>query len=528
MGASPPREFELKLNGSVGDLRDLERRVRRRFGGTGEWAESTLISAYFDTRDQRLRKRAVSLRVRRTGRKYVQTVKAEQGHRGVALDRLEWEQEVGRFSPDLKALPTDARQRLGLVLPSELRRVFTVDVQRRKVLLNLAGDPHSEDLAVELVIDRGKVTAAGKTEVIAEAELELVSGPPGRLLQLAAELRADTGLRVGRQTKSSRGYRLVNGADPCRPVYASRFLLSADMTVSEAIEEILRHCLANVVGNEGAAVSDADPEGVHQMRIALRRIRSALSVFKKYLSPKKVHWLNQETKWLATSLGHARDWDVFIAEVLGAVEGYGIDFDCLTAMSKEVNIRHRAAYKSVGEAIGSDRYTAFILGLATFIETRAWLADDPSARKRLDQPLGSVVGKLLDRLHRKLMAEGANLSEQGITARHTVRIRLKRFCYASDFFEGLYPRGRVRPLLKAMKALQDGFGCLNDVAVAVDLIGELTAAKGKTAATRRRLERAAGQVAAWHARGLSDGEAQFLADWDTFAAIRPFWCKGLD
>ena len=64
MGVSPPREFELKLNGSVGDLRDLERRVRRRFGGTGEWAESTLISAYFDTRDQRLRKRAVSLRVR--------------------------------------------------------------------------------------------------------------------------------------------------------------------------------------------------------------------------------------------------------------------------------------------------------------------------------------------------------------------------------------------------------------------------------------------------------------------------------
>ena len=345
-------------------------------------------------------------------------------------------------------------------------------------------------------------------------------------MELAEELRAGTCLRIGRQTKSGRGYRLINGANPCRPAYAPRFCLRVDLTISEAIEETLRHCLANVIDNEAAVLSDDNPEGVHQMRVSLRRIRSVLSVFGKYLAPENVRWLNQETKWFADCLGHARDWDVFITEVLGDVDGYGIDADSLAAIAEEADIRHRAAHESLRGAIGADRYTAFVLRLAAFIENRAWLPDDPTARKRLARRLGTVAGKLLGRLHRKLIVEAADLSDQGPAARHAVRIRLKKFRYAADFLEGLYPRRRVRPLLKAMKALQDNFGRLNDVAVAIDLLDELTKAKGQTAARHRRLERAAGQIAAWHARGLRDGEAEFLADWQAFAAIRPFWRGG--
>ncbi len=113
----------------------------------------------------------------------------------------------------------------------------------------------------------------------------------------------------------------MNAAIPCRTAYAPRFRLYADLTVSTAFEEILRHCLANVIDNEGAAISRADSEGVHQMRVALRRIPSALSVFEKYFSPEDVRRLSEETKWLAACLGDALDWDVFTAEGLGAGDG---------------------------------------------------------------------------------------------------------------------------------------------------------------------------------------------------------------
>ena len=258
------------------------------------------------------------------------------------------------------------------------------------------------------------------------------------------------------------------------------------------------------------------------MRVSVRRMRAALSVFGNLVDPERTAWLKNELRWLAGSLGPARDWDVFIAELLGDVGGYGIDPDALAEMARAAEVKRADGYATARDAVLSERYTAFMLRMSSFVEAMGWVPGDAGGAQALETSLGANAKSLLNRPLRKLLADGAGLAEKTIAERHPVRIKLKRLRYAVDFLEGLYPAKRVRPFQKAMKRLQNDFGHLNDVAVAVGLVAELVST-GKTVAERRRLEKAAGLVTAWHARGVRDGEQSFLGDWEAFVRAKPFW-----
>lgn len=276
--------------------------------------------------------------------------------------------------------------------------------------------------------------------------------------------------------------------------------------------DIFAACVGNIIDNEEACRDGADPEGVHQMRVSLRRLRSSLKVFGAFLDARRVDWMAGDLKWLGNQLGPARDWDVYIGETLASVAAYGIDDKAIAAMTKAAAARRAKAYAQVRAALGSERYARLVFRLTAFVQTQGWLPRPVDADDPLLKPLGMIAPKALHKPYRKLMAE----------ARHEVRIRLKRVRYGVDFLRGVYPGARTEKFMKALKELRDQFGHLNDVAQAMRLTDELTTSINGTRIDDLLLF-AGGQVRGWYARALQDAEPQLLRDWQEFAAAPPFW-----
>ncbi len=516
-----PLECEIKLVGNRAALRAAETAVAKFVGERISWSTDDLQTSYYDTVDRRLSRRGVALRVRKKGRAYTLTVKADAASAQAMATRPEWNVELPSAKADLSLLPHTARERVGLVLPSELRKLFTVGVSRKKAVVTLPDPDGSEPTVVEIAVDRGAVTAGQKKSNINELEIELMSGEVGPAYDLAGEL-ADSGLRVSQVTKAERGYSLIDGASVPTPKRAPKILLRRDETVSVALSEILTAGVASVLENEAATLDGTDPEGVHQMRVSLRRMRSMFAVFKSVTTPEHVDWAKEELKWLAGSLGPARDWDVFIDEILGPVKGTGIDDRAISALQAAAEGEREKGYDLVRESISSPRYTKFIFGMSRYIDAHGWMPAG-NAGTDLEKPIGDLSNEILRRAYRKLRKRGRGLAEMDVPSRHEVRIELKKFRYSVDFLNALYPSRSVKPFLKALARMQDQFGHLNDVSVAETLLAELVTAKGISASDRNLRRAGAGQVIGWHARGLHDLEEAFIDDWTGLMVAPVFW-----
>lgn len=518
---APPVEREIKLTGTKGALRAAEAALKR-YCGKIDWKTDQLASHYYDTVDRRLSKRGVTYRVRKKNRAYLQTVKASATGAGALSTRPEWEMPIPSARPALDDLPDDAKARMGLVLPGELRKLFTVAVERKKAVLDFPARDGVGAATLEVAVDRGNVRAGRKTDVISEVEIELVAGDASAIYGLAAAI-VDAGLSVGRITKAGRGFALLDGGEVPAAKRALRLLLNKDQSTSDALAAIFSAGVESLLDNEAAAVDGTDPEGVHQMRVALRRMRSVLSVFHKSLDPKRIAWASAELKWLADECGPARDGDVFLAEILRPVSGFGIDAASIDALIAHAVVRRDDGYKRVRAAIASPRYAKLLLGLSKFVETRGWLAQDADAGHPLLQPVGAGGGDILAHAYKKLRKKGKGLADMRVADRHEVRIALKKFRYTVDFLQTLYPVEDVAPFAKALARMQDQFGHLNDVSVAQTMLADLVAAKGINASERRLLERGAGEVLGWHSRGVHDQEEKFIRDWKALMKTPAFW-----
>ncbi|PWC34756.1 CYTH and CHAD domain-containing protein [Azospirillum sp. TSO35-2] len=522
------RETELKLAARPEDLETLRAAPAIADRALGPAATRTLESTYFDTDDRRLAGRKVTLRVRKTGDGFVQTVKSAPEADG--LGRGEWECTVPSAAPDLTLITDgEALDLLGPLSESELQPVFTSVVERTALDVTV-GD--GEDAArVEVAFDRGEIVLPNGTATpLCEVELELKDGPPAALYDLAHELIKVAPLRLEVRTKAERGHALAVGATD-KALKAEKLLLDADTTVEGAVARIVRACLAHMVANEAVTLAGDDPEGVHQMRVALRRLRSATALFRPFIPSGQYLWLVGEIKWLAGSLGPARDWDVFGAELLAPVrdafhraDGHGRsaveDLDALAAAAESRRLR---AYEGVREAIRSDRYTAFLLGVGSWVEKRGW-RDQPVNEDsvRLFQPVIGLADHLLNKRHKKAKRAGHGFAHLPVAQRHQLRIALKKLRYAVEFFRSLYDDKPVRRYIQQLAAFQDALGHLNDVATATRLLHELHDDGSRSAPGEPR---AAGIVIGWHARGVADTEAALVALWHDFLDAKHFWSK---
>ncbi|MFM2045349.1 MAG: hypothetical protein RLY86_3925 [Pseudomonadota bacterium] len=517
------QEIELKLRVSKADLAKLRAApVLAPPSGEAEAkpVAKTLESTYFDTPDLRLHALGWSLRVRKIGRKLVQTLKAPGAATGGIVTRGEWESPVATLHPDLAALPDpvvlDALQPLDV---AGLQPIFTTKIRRTTRLLHPA-----DGTAVEVAFDQGEVvTPDGRTLPIHEVELELKSGDTAALYALARSLNTVAPLRVELLSKAERGYALALEERP-RWMKAARVDLSPDQTVEQVLETIVRACLVHLVGNEAVALAGEEPEGVHQMRVALRRLRSALKTFQTLIPADQYTHLSGEVRWIATALGAARDWDVFRTELLAPVDAAFPGDPSLAALAAAASRCREIGYGEVRAAVLSPRYTTLLLDLAAWVDGRGWRNQPVSETSALLlQPITTLSGDLLTRRHKQARKRAKGFARLDSNHRHMVRISLKKLRYAAEFFRGLYDAREVKRYTDDLADLQEGLGHLQDVATVEKLMIHIQEALGPQAP--KGWEAGAGMVRGWHARGLADLEPKLVRDWETFAMTRPFWLE---
>jgi inorganic triphosphatase YgiF len=396
--------------------------------------------------------------------------------------------------------------------------VFATRVRRQVRRLETGnGDGRS---VVEAALDVGAIEADGQRLPIAELELELVEGAPEEIYELALQLDAATPLHIETRSKSVRGYALAAGEPP--PWHkAAPLALKRRARVDEAFGVILRACLHHWSVNEAAALDGRDPEGVHQMRVGLRRLRSAVSLFGRLIAPERRDWLAERAKHVIGALGPARDWDVFLTESLAPVLTARPGDESLIALREAAERERQRGYEAAREALAKADYTRTVLELGRWIEARGW-REQPTGRGAawFPRPIVEFADHLLAKRHKKALKLGRNFAELAPEERHRLRIALKKLRYATEFFESLYARKRTKPYLKALKELQDALGHLNDVAVADGLTAELTR-RAKTAP--RALATGSGMVRGWRARGQAEIEPQTQTAWQHFVDRKPFW-----
>lgn len=479
---------------------------------TGASSErSTLISTYFDTADRALARQGSVLRVRRHNGHYVQTVKAAGVPGSTPLARGEWEDTIAGDRPDPQAyesgrfLTSDLAARVAPVFHTEVARLVT----------DLAPAPGTR---IEAAIDRGTIRAPGKkpAEKINEIELELKSGPVTALYDVALRLLAAAPVRLEWRSKAERGYRLAAGHPMTRAAHAEPLALDPSLSAEDVLQRIGRVCLDQILRNE-AAIFAGRAEGIHQMRVAVRRLRAVLSAFRKILPSEQRRRASKELRWLADTLGAARNVDVFEGSLVRPTRQALPDVAALRVLSAAARRQRRIAYAAARQAIRSPRYTALLLGLMRWFDGRGW-RDGETASPVLEQPIGDIGPLLLDKLRRAAKRRGRGFARQSAEEQHKLRIVVKKLRYTSELLSGLYEAGAVEKFTAGLKRLQDNLGDANDVRGAQDIVAEL--ARGADGAV---IARAGKIVLAWHQRRLVAQQPQTRKHLRRTFAAKPFW-----
>jgi inorganic triphosphatase YgiF len=467
----------------------------------GEGAVRQLDATYYDTADHALRRAGFGLRVRdgEGGRK--QTLKSASA--GGVFSRGEWEEKIVGPAPDRDAL---ARTPVAEMLAeAALSPVFTTRVERVIRMVR------SGETLIEVALDRGQLSVGERHAAVCELELELKAGAPEALFDLARTLARHAPLRLSLVSKAERGYGLAAG-DAAPAVRRQGVTLSPDATVGPALQAIGQAGLAHLCAALEALRERPEPEGVHQARVAARRLRSLLKIFRPLSRDAAARSLNVELAWLAGELDAARDLDVFVGEVwtpaAATFEGHEV-FD------RGLSAARANAYLRMEAALESPRGRDVLLEAAAWLEAGAWATDAALADLR-DAPARPYAAEALARLRRRIKKAARRFDDLDAHARHRLRLKGKTLRYAAEDLAPLFPdqQHRAQRFRAAAKNLQDALGALNDRAIRRDLVD--LAAHGD-----RDLAR---DVAAFTLQG--DDAKLVRAAGDTLEALldaKPFW-----
>lgn len=493
-------EYELKLAVPRKHVSALEHHVLIRSAARDEKKRSRLVTTYFDTPESGLHKRGMAFRVRRSGQRRVQTLKVAAAEAGSAHHHHEHEAEIEDDRPDISLIrPQRMRKLLSRhKLDRSLTPVFTTDIQRDSIPLRFA------DSDIELALDVGRIRTDEREREVCEAELELTSGPRAGVIELALALCESVPFRLESRTKAARGYAMSKREVP-RPVRATPLALTAKMGAGEAFEVVARAAIAQLRANEAAFVETADAEAVHQMRVAVRRLRAALGLFAKVLDRDARSFLAAELGWLQRRLGAARDWDVFVAETLDPAASKLDAGEGIAGLRKAARSLRNDAYRRVRRTLDGRRYTRMLLRVELWRTDHAWLAPGPGGKLREARPVRSYARRRLGRWDDKLRADLARYEVLSAAERHAVRIRAKKLRYASEFVEGAFPGCGARDYIASLKALQDVLGRANDLVIAERLLGELAGRMARNGDAPTKVASALGAIRGWLAGQRDDG-----------------------
>lgn len=458
-------ETELKLRLTPASARQLP--AHPRLAGLAS-RRLVLCNTYYDTPDLALTARRIAVRFRRRGKEWLLTVKSAEPAQGGLAVRSEWEcpgtPGVFDFShvdaPELREF-LDSRR-------AALTPVFTTDFVRRQWVI---AHGHSQ---IELACDIGWVESCGRRSRICELELELLSGQVADLFALTMALQQGLPLHPASASKAERGYALFHDTPPQPAPWRFAGVDAGQDTVG-AFRSIALACLAQYQRNENGLRSSEAPEFVHQARVALRRLRAALSLFAPVLPEGFARNWGGRWQALAAQLGEVRDRDVLLADTLPRFFPDAAEATTARRLLAHTRAARRQARRALLETLGSAAHgrlmVDFLAALYALPE-----GDAPPLGKFARQRLKKRASAL-PALCRK--AKKAGPGKGGAEKRHRLRIAIKKLRYALDFFAPLLPGERQAAAVRALAGLQDVLGELNDLAVALGHLPE----KAKAART---------------------------------------------
>jgi triphosphatase len=465
--AEQPREVELKLELASGAPDALLEHGVLAKAQSLPGQSGHLHAVYYDTEDRALRREGISLRIRRRNGEAIQTIKAERNHRGIAMDRGEWETLVNgeldlaaAAGTPLEALISDRGVR------ESIKPVFQVETERK------AFEVEFDDALIEVALDRARASGEKQAITFSEVELELRQGSAASLFSLARHLSEAAPLRLSTVAKSERGYRLLD-KEPPKPFKAEKIELRKAASCADAFQVIARSCLAQMVQNESLVRQARDPAALHQMRVGLRRLRAALSLFRtQLLTDAESAAIKEDLRWAGQAMGTARDLDVFLERLRST------DAEPDASQVEEVERRRTQAYEELLDTLESRRFMDVILQTAAWIESGGWMtADDRGRRQAREHPARDFASSELERRFKRIRKLGKLLRELSDEERHELRIRIKKLRYGVEFFASLFPSAKAqkrrKALLTILEDIQEMLGDLNDLAVGGSLVPSL-------------------------------------------------------
>ena len=410
-----------------------------------------LLNTYYDTPDLRLQRERIAVRYRKKGWQWLFTVKCAAPSAGGLARRNEWEVPALPGEFDFSHVDNKKLRHLLESLRAELTPAFTTNFVRNAWLI----EPQT-GVRIELALDRGWIECKSRRAPICEVELELLEGDVDALFAAASTLQANLPLHPEVTSKAERGYRLYAGT-ALAPVKALPATINRGLTAITAFTTTALSCLNQLQGNERGLHESDDPEFVHQARVAIRRLRSAIRAWKPLLPAGFVAGFDARWKTLAATLGEIRNRDVFISETLPQLTEVFQARPEIEQLSRHALRQRVTSRKRARSAFKTADYSCLLLEF-----TAATLALPDSA----EPPLKDFACRCLNK-RAKHVAKLARAAYKGdAAARHRLRVALKRLRYALEFFAPLFPGRQMQSYHLATANLQDLLGRMNDLVVA--------------------------------------------------------------
>jgi inorganic triphosphatase YgiF len=513
-------EIELKLELPDASMAHVRRSAALRRLACGEALRRKLRSIYFDTDDLKLREAGISLRVRRVGKAFVQTVKAGTGVQSGLSMPIEVEDAVLGNAPELDAISDEAlsRQLSELIGDQVLKPVVETVIWRSTRDLDVGGEG-----SIEIAFDRGIVCAAGQEHEFSEVELECKSGRAGALLGAAEQLFSDQSFNVSSLSKAQRGFALIdaNGVANGAGSGAQKFAkpeLTAQCTAIDALRVVGGAACQQILANWEELAGSDDPEVPHQLRIGLRRLRTALRVFRPLTDTSDM----KRMAWAARDLGRVvsplRDADVVWEDICEPAIRAGAEVGDPAGLRQALDEHRRQTRESAREELQRPAWSWLKLNCILF-DFAVERAGHACSARICEAEVLSVARGAMKTSWRRAKRWGREIDALSVEERHEMRKALKSLRYTAEFFAPLLAEGQAQDFLKKLKKLQDVFGYLNDVT----LTNRLSQMVGDGETSVAGLVEAGQAIHDWHQARADEAWQEAKDRWLALDTSERFW-----
>ena len=416
-----------------------------------------LQAKYYDTPDRLLAKNHVAIRLRQEGDGWVQTFKAASKNH---LQRIEEDIVLGKCEqePELDLSHYQHNQTVQNVLrnilgnePADLQLQFQTDVQRTYHVFEFN---HSQ---IEVCLDDGEIRTGKDQAKICEVEFELKQGSAQDLIEFAQTWVDKYQLWLDVRSKAERGNLLAMEKKSSPATKAKSLKLDPNLSAEQALKLVIENSLNHILPNAAAIAGGvAEADHIHQARVGLRRLRSALKHFSNWSEHINPAW-ESELADIFRALGQSRDHDAIQDSVIPLIKEV-CDFDFALSSSTDPEIATR---------LSNTQTTQLFLSLLSFIHS------ENEAKTKLSKQ----VAKSLSKLYHKILKDASQFPELSIEQQHRTRKRVKQLRYCIDFIAGLYPEKQVQQFLDKLQPIQEYLGFYNDLFVAEQIFQQQVSEK---------------------------------------------------